>query len=243
MSLLCELEGLTGYSATWKRQATPAGRSWWVLMISVQATEGSGSGLWATAKATYSGRSQEAHELAKQKAREKYLAGEYARGSGPPSMQDLNRQAALWPTPTVQDGENIAGKSQEVRNSLPLNTEARLWPTPRCAEGMNRAVRTSETLIATGAKGRLEDSVSPAMWPTATVCGNYNRQGASKDSGDGLATASRSFLPPETTSQVGLLLQKWTTPSCPVLNVKFVEWLQGYPEGWTELPEDSEITG
>jgi hypothetical protein len=28
------------------------------------------------------------------------------------------------------------------------------------------------------------------LWPTPTVCGNYNRAGASPQSGDGLATAA-----------------------------------------------------
>jgi hypothetical protein len=38
-------------------------------------------------------------------------------------------------------------------------------------------------------------------------------------------------------SEAGRLLQLWTPPSCPVLNVKFAEWLMGYPIGWTDLRE------
>jgi hypothetical protein len=47
---------------------------------------------------------------------------------------------------------------------------------------------------------------------TPTVCGNYNRKGAIKTSGDGLAT------------QVG-----------GKLNPEWVEWLMGWPLGWTDL--------
>jgi DNA-cytosine methyltransferase len=101
-----------------------------------------------------------------------------------------------------------------------------------------------------------------AMWPTPSVCGNYNRKGASKNSGNGLATAvlfwptptRREYFPPrmpETmkkknrnpmTNSLGDAVQhiegkdyKQTGQ----LNPAWVEWLMGYPIGWTEL-KDSE---
>jgi hypothetical protein len=49
-------------------------------------------------------------------------------------------------------------------------------------------------------------------WPTPTVCGNYNRKGASATSGDGLATVVGGKL-----------------------NPTWVEWLMGWPLGWTDL--------
>lgn len=81
------------------------------------------------------------------------------------------------------------------------------------------------------------------LWPTPTVTGNHNRKGASKNSGDGLATAV-----------------KWATPTCHdrkgnsgakrgrnaqgseclteqvggTLNPTWVEWLMGWPLGWTD---------
>ena len=79
--LASETSRLTGCYKSWRRQATPQGRSWWVLMTSGPLTEGSASG--------------------------------------------------LWPTPTAQDGSNVAGVSQEARNSPPLNAIVRQWPTPR----------------------------------------------------------------------------------------------------------------
>jgi hypothetical protein len=56
------------------------------------------------------------------------------------------------------------------------------------------------------------------IYPTPTVCGNYNKKGASKTSGDGLATVVREN----------------ETDSGP-LNPEWVEWLMGYPTGWTDL--------
>jgi hypothetical protein len=50
------------------------------------------------------------------------------------------------------------------------------------------------------------------LWPTPTVCGNYNRKGASATSGDGLATVVGGKL-----------------------NPTWVEWLMGWPLGWTDL--------
>jgi hypothetical protein len=46
--------------------------------------------------------------------------------------------------------------------------------------------------------------------PTPTVCGNYNRKGAIPTSGDGLATVVGGAL-----------------------NPPWVEWLMGWPIGWT----------
>jgi len=50
------------------------------------------------------------------------------------------------------------------------------------------------------------------LWPTPTVCGNYNRKGMSATSGNGLATVVGGKL-----------------------NPRWVEWLMGYPIGWTSL--------
>ena len=51
-----------------------------------------------------------------------------------------------------------------------------------------------------------------AHWATPTVCGNYNRKGLSKTSGDGLATQAGGKL-----------------------NPTWVAWLMGWPLGWTNL--------
>lgn len=49
------------------------------------------------------------------------------------------------------------------------------------------------------------------LLPTPTIKGNYNRKGASPTSGDGLATVADGPL-----------------------NPLFLEWLMGFPAGWTE---------
>ncbi len=60
-----------------------------------------------------------------------------------------------------------------------------------------------------------DSSSLPVMWPTPTVKGNYNKAGLSKRSGDGLSTAVNKHTPG-------------------ALNPVFVEWLMGFPPGWTD---------
>ncbi|MDN3562143.1 hypothetical protein QWY95_19750 [Halomonas neptunia] len=91
------------------------------------------------------------------------------------------------------------------------------------------------------------------LWPTPTVCGNNNRKGLTKKSGDGLATAVKKWPTPNASDA-----QKWSNQSLQErkekgqqvrlntavapeggqggqLNPTWVEWLMGWPIGWTEL--------
>ena len=76
----------------------------------------------------------------------------------------------------------------------PINaTASGLWPTPQAMPA------TSDLNFRCSGDGRdkpnkLGWAVASVMWPTPTVCGNYNRKGASATSGDGLATAVATSL-------------------------------------------------
>ena len=92
-------------------------------------------------------------------------------------------------------------------------------------------------------------------WPTPTVCGNYNRKGASKSSGNGLATAVRMWPTATATAYKGwspkhnraatddrldysvehqsFQFGQQTPPMR--LNPDWVEWLMGWPIGQTAL--------
>ena len=129
-----------------------------------------------------------------------------------------------------------AGECWElITSELPIKDIAYgLWPTP-VADG-DRATNYAQGGTSLGYAVR--------NWPTPTVHGNHNRKGASKNSGDGLATAAK----------------KWATPTCHdrkgqsgakrgrnaqggeclaqqvggTLNPMWVEWLMGWPMGWTD---------
>lgn len=85
--------------------------------------------------------------------------------------------------------------------------------------------------------------------PTPTVCGNYNRKGASKTSGDGLATYVKMHPTPCASNnrnrggpnspaiarriEIGKQVSLSMTVDGP-MNPTFPEWLMGWPIGWTE---------
>lgn len=90
------------------------------------------------------------------------------------------------------------------------------------------------------------------LWPTPTVNGNHNKKGLSKKSGDGLATAVKKWPTPTARDWKDTgrpeMLAKYAHKKrldCSVaaldtskpgsLNPNWVEWLQGFPVGWTEL--------
>lgn len=90
--------------------------------------------------------------------------------------------------------------------------------------------------------------IESGLWPTPTVCGNNNRKGASKTSGDGLATAVRKFPYPtpvcHDAKTMGPSEQRRSSPRLAViiqnadggtLNPDWVEWLMGWPIGHTGL--------
>jgi len=80
--------------------------------------------------------------------------------------------------------------------------------------------------------------------PTPTVHGNYNRKGASKNSGNGLATWVKQVPTPTCHDRKGKLGAKRgknaTGGPClamvvgGTLNPMWVEWLMGWPLGWTD---------
>ena len=81
------------------------------------------------------------------------------------------------------------------------------------------------------------------MWPTPSVCGNYNRKGVSATSGDGLATAVWMWPTPLARDARSLLGAKRSpnamgseplvTQVGGALNPTWVEWLMGFPAEWT----------
>lgn len=83
-----------------------------------------------------------------------------------------------------------------------------------------------------------------SLLPTPTVNGNYNRKGLSKTSGDGLATFVRKLLPTPTAndakyngtaSQQNRNSDALNVVAGGALNPEWVEWLMGFPRGWTEV--------
>lgn len=169
--------------------------------------------------------------------------------------------SGLWvPTPCATDAKPITGgnlyvtKTGTVRHMRPdgkssnrgLAASAAMWPTPTSSLGTNGGrvtpakAREGGTLI----EALIEALSARTMWPTPTVCGNYNRKGASKTSGDGLATAVLKCATPTARDwRSGKASQathdKNSRPLSEqiggLLNPEWVEWLMNWPIGWTDL--------
>lgn len=145
----------------------------------------------------------------------------------------MTRGGACWELETL--GRRIKGTGGGV-----------YLPTPAASQ------YTANKSLGENAKERLSlhGMAQRGQWPTPTVNGNHNRKGASATSGDGLATAVQRVE-----------MERWPTPtandaknaSCPAspatrdsipgelirrkqagpLNPAWVEWLMGWPSGWT----------
>lgn len=143
----------------------------------------------------------------------------------------MTRGGLLWELPTLE--RTIS------------ETDSGYWPTPNAMKASN------DLNLRCSGDGRTKPNklgwaVAESMWPTPTVCGNYNRKGASKTSGDGLATAVKNWATPvardfrapgrirmeRTGSKSGDPLPQQVGG---ILNPNWVEWLMGWPIGWTDL--------
>ena len=142
------------------------------------------------------------------------------------------RNGECWERPTLE---------------LPTReSESGLWQTPVADDAVERKAGKWNS------RGEPKLSAEAKLWPTPTVCGNYNRKGASKTSGDGLATAVKNWPTPTASASKGSSPASLTRKSGAdrsrdrldhavmasdggQLNPPWVEWLMGWPIGWTEL--------
>jgi hypothetical protein len=144
-------------------------------------------------------------------------------------LEDLEPFLETWPQwGLMRNGECW---EQQTLAQITSETASGLLPTPTM-QGLNGGSNSRKSAIAKG------------TWPTPTVCGNYNRKGASATSGDGLATAVLKCATPTARDWRSGKASQATRDknSRPLseqiggsLNPTWVEWLMGWPLGWTDL--------
>ena len=105
-------------------------------------------------------------------------------------------------------------------------------PTPTASDHIQRKNTTGALNPDTNKAVSLDRFVQ--FWPTPTVNGNHNRAGLSAKSGDGLATAVRTWPTPTGNRRSGLQ-SHGVNAITGALNPTWVEWLMGFPCGWTDL--------
>jgi hypothetical protein len=163
-------------------------------------------------------------------------------------LEGSDEFSETWP----RWGSMRNGESWERQTAAPITSaiESGLWPTPQ-AHDAQKGYAERVGRFGTKHGGRnLNDEVK--MWPTPTVCGNYNRKGLSKSSGDGLATAVKMWPTPCASASKGSSPAALTRKSGKSrendridhavmasdggqLNPEWVEWLMGWPIGLTAL--------
>lgn len=154
------------------------------------------------------------------------------------SLAKYDPDACSWKTPQL----SLLGGSDEFSETWPR------WGSVRDGVAWLRPTAVP-----------LTDDKESGLWPTPTVSGNHNRKGASATSGDGLATAVKKWPTPcarDWKDTPGMAMQatnpdgsrrdrtdrlaarvyvQTENPSGGTLNPAWVEWLMGWPIGWTDL--------
>jgi len=126
-----------------------------------------------------------------------------------PSLENINR---LWQTPIASKDGGRYGNG-----GLKLDGAAALWSTP-CAQENDRKNTTGPWM-------QLSRQVKP--WPTPTAIDaekTYDDRGS-------LGTVSHGHLAQRDPGSV-------SPGNYGQLNPRFVQWLMGFPEGWTQIEEN-----
>ncbi len=128
------------------------------------------------------------------------------------------------PTPQGRSLFQLAPQTLRT-DATEFGSSPEMWPTPDAASG-KRGGTLKRGRRASGANRQVSINDQVKMWPTATA-----RDYKGGRTPETLAQAGRNetnSLPDAVNAQMG------KTGS---LNPQWVEWLMGYPEGWTDLKD------
>lgn len=184
----------------------------------------------------------------------KTTPGAYTRDRGDPEKEraSLEGAAIVWPTPkALTGGPNSQRENREDTGGADLQEAVKTWATPQSRDGDHRsAQRTWPTPNATDgdkapetfSRGEGNPSLPGAAknWPSPQARDHKNPESSSataeKNSRPLNELASR-FSPQVPATHDG----PTSSPQRQTLNPRFVEWLMGWPIGWTAC--DSVVTG
>jgi DNA (cytosine-5)-methyltransferase 1 len=134
--------------------------------------------------------------------------------------------SSLWPTPTAHP--NNTNKTGKFKN--PTLRDAvldRMWPTPRSSAAMAENLETVRKRVERRGRlgSKLEESV--ALWPTPTF-------GKLAGGTGGMQQIEAKYSAGEITSEERRAMRAGNGGK---LNPTWVEWLMGFPIGWTDLED------
>ena len=158
------------------------------------------------------------------------VGGGFTRDKGNPEAErlTLEGQAKEWATPMARDyrsgDPNRVGRFGTSAGGRNLNDEAAKWPTPTARDHKGEDLPSRE-----GGKSLGQVSTT---WPTPTAMDSEQAggKGCIETGGRGHSLHSMaSSLPQDPVIPAGPA----SSPPRRVLNPLFVEWLMGWPIGWT----------
>jgi hypothetical protein len=153
----------------------------------------------------------------------------------------------FWATPKASDaitGTTARTSGRAAEKTTHLAVQVHLCPTPRAVDGA-KGQRTREGAEREANRGHgIDLPLFVQLFPTPTTHGNHNRKGSSAKSGDGLATVVK-MLSNSTASEPKDLQREAKNDAAEAskgsLNPAWVEWLMGFPEGWTDLDVETSL--
>jgi hypothetical protein len=132
---------------------------------------------------------------------------------GSNSRKALKKRMEMWPTPCLPGNGGSNGKAK---------MKAMLWPTPRTITG--GAEDASNKIRPSGHRGQTNLAGAVKKWPTPQASDNRDRDNMSNPSIQRRVEIGKQIM-----------LSQSVDPNSGQLNPMWVEWLMGWPLGWTDL--------
>lgn len=188
------------------------------LRLSVRRTEEKGSSssaLWKTPVTADSGN----REFYRNSRGEPNLSGQVK--VSPTGLPPTPTEGKLWPTACAMDAATERMKSSQQKegsmHSVTLPDAVRMWPTPTTRDYKDGSVESCKNVPVNGLLGRAVHLFPTPNTSDAKWCGPAGSKSAEDKKTNYLRAAVL------TKQQEGQLNPDW------------VEWLQGFPVGWTSL--------
>jgi hypothetical protein len=137
-----------------------------------------------------------------------------------PALNICENASGLWQTPVADDAVERAAGKWNSRGEPKLSAEVKLWPTPTASLG-TKGGRVTPRKSREG--GTLIDALSARTWPTPCASASKGSSPAALTRKDGKDRSNDRIDHAVMASDGGQLNPEW------------VEWLMGWPIGWTAL--------
>ncbi len=232
----CLLTGWAEFSATWPKSGTMRSGRCYRQQMSAHRTSESESLLWPTPRVTMPNNLQSNPDI--------NPAGRIVRASGQTFAVNLQDAVQMWPTPsatprgphtgavagTVSNDGMTRVSANGTRWGATLETAVQRWPTPRAADykGVQKPSPSTKRRVEEG-RANLPEALQESRlpWPTPAAR-DYKGQNS-------VTTMTRKLEEGKRAQQGQLPNVVAMKGDIGQLNPTWVEWLMGFPSGWTDL--------